>query len=85
MHTLYGEGKLPRKYNKDGSVAEYNDKREVRKFGEKEYLLELAFELADFSWIKATKADVSNAFDAIDVHADLLDLSENGQLCFPWD
>lgn len=61
MYTLYGEGKLPRLYNKDGSVAKYNDKRETRKFGDKEYLLELAFELAYFSWIKASKADVSTS------------------------
>lgn len=57
MHTLYAEGKLPKKYNADGSVAAYNDKREVRKFGDKEYLLEESFPHADFAWIKATKAD----------------------------
>jgi hypothetical protein len=59
---LYADGKLPKRYNKHGSVAEHNDKRETRKFGNKEYLLELAFELVDFSWIKATKADGSRLF-----------------------
>lgn len=57
MHTLYGDGKLPTKYNSDGSVASYNKKRETRNFNGKEYLLEEAFEQAEFAWIKATKAD----------------------------
>ena len=57
LHTLYAEGKLPIKYNKDGSVAAYNKKRETREFGGKTYLLEESFEMADFAWIKATKAD----------------------------
>jgi 3-oxoacid CoA-transferase len=49
LHTLYADGKLPKRYNRNGNVAEYNEKKETRKFGNKEYLLELAFELADFS------------------------------------
>lgn len=57
LHTLYGDGKLPVKYNTDGSVAEYNKKRETREFGGKTYLLEEAFEPAEFAWVKATKAD----------------------------
>jgi len=57
IHTLYAEGKLPKRYNADGSVAAYNDKREVRRFGDQDYLLEEAFPHADFAWIKATKAD----------------------------
>jgi 3-oxoacid CoA-transferase len=57
LHTLFAEGKLPIKYNSDGSVAAYNKKRETREFGGKTYLLEEAFEMADFAWIKATKAD----------------------------
>ena len=55
LHTLYAEGKLPVKYNKDGSVAAYNQKRETREFGGKTYLLEESFEMADFAWIKATQ------------------------------
>ena len=38
LHTLYADGKLPKKGNNDGSIAAYN-KRERRKFGNKEYLL----------------------------------------------
>lgn len=57
LNTLYAEGKLPKKFNADGSVAAYNDKREVRNFNGKDYLLEETFPHADFAWIKATKAD----------------------------
>jgi 3-oxoacid CoA-transferase len=57
LHTLYGDGKLPVKYNEDGSVAKYNQKRETREFGGKTYMLEEAFEQADWAWIKAEKAD----------------------------
>ncbi len=57
LHTLYAEGKLPTKYNSDGSVASYNKKRETREFNGKKYLLEEAFDQAEFAWIKATKAD----------------------------
>lgn len=57
LHTLFAEGKLPIKYNSDGSIAAYNKKRETREFGGKTYLLEEAFEMADFAWIKAIKAD----------------------------
>jgi len=57
LHTLYAEGKLPMKYDSDGNVVAYNKKRETRDFGGKTYLLEEAFEPADFAWIKASKAD----------------------------
>lgn len=57
LHTLYGDGKLPKLYNKDGSVKEYNAKRETRDFGGKTYMLEESFQMADFAWIKAEKAD----------------------------
>lgn len=57
LHTLYGDGKLPVKYRDDGSVERYNKKRETRSFGGKTYLLEEAFEPADWAWIKAEKAD----------------------------
>jgi len=57
LHTLYAEGKLPTKYDSDGNVVTYNKKRETRDFAGKTYLLEEAFEMADFAWIKASKAD----------------------------
>ena len=57
LHTLYAEGELPTKYKSDGSVASYNKKRETREFNGKTYLLEESFEMADFAWIKASKAD----------------------------
>lgn len=57
LRTLFGDGKLPIKYNSDGSVAAYNKKRETREFGGKTFMLEEAFEPAEFAWIKATKAD----------------------------
>lgn len=57
LRTLFGDGKLPTKYNSDGSVAAYNKKRETREFGGKTFMLEEAFEPAEFAWIKATKAD----------------------------
>lgn len=57
LHTLFGNGKLPRLYNKDGSVAKYNEKRETRGFGGKTYMLEEAFPMADYAWIKAWKVD----------------------------
>lgn len=48
---------MPTKYNPDGSIAAYNKRRETRDFVRKTYLLEEAFDRADFAWIKATKAD----------------------------
>jgi 3-oxoacid CoA-transferase len=54
---LYADGKLPTKFNSDGSVASYNQKRETRDFGGKTYLLEESFEMAEFAWIEASKAD----------------------------
>lgn len=58
-YTLYAQGKLPKKFDPSGNgrVLSFNDKRETRKFGDKEYLLEEAFPTADFAWIKAWKAD----------------------------
>jgi 3-oxoacid CoA-transferase len=57
LNTLYAEGQLPTKYNRDGSVASYNKKRYVQIFGKRQYLLEESFDMADFAWIKASKAD----------------------------
>lgn len=57
LNTLFGDGKLPLLYNKDGSVAKYNQKRETREFGGTTYMLEEAFPLSDFAWVKAGKVD----------------------------
>lgn len=57
LHTLYAEGKLPCKYNGVGEAIEFNEPREVKSFKGKDYLLEEAFDEADFAWIKAYKAD----------------------------
>lgn len=57
LHTNYADGKLAVRYNSDGSVKEYNKKRETREFNGRQYLLEEAFPRADYAWIKASKAD----------------------------
>lgn len=57
LHTLYAEGKLPVKFDGNGKAIKFNEPRQVQKFRGKEYLLEEAFETADFAWIKAWKAD----------------------------
>lgn len=57
LNTLYAEGQLPTKYDSDGNPVEYNRAPETKKFKGKQYLLEEAFDRADFAWIKAWKAD----------------------------
>ena len=57
MNTLYAEGKLPTKYDSEGNAIAFNKAPETKKFKGKEYLLEEAFEPAEFAWIKAWKAD----------------------------
>ncbi|KAI1904941.1 hypothetical protein AGOR_G00010860 [Albula goreensis] len=54
--TLIQEGGTPIKYNKDGSVAIASEKREVREFGGRHYVMERAI-TGDFALIKAWKAD----------------------------
>lgn len=57
LNTLYAEGKLPTKYDLNGNPVEYNKALATREFKGKTYLLEEAFDRAEFAWIKAWKAD----------------------------
>ncbi|XP_010789906.1 succinyl-CoA:3-ketoacid coenzyme A transferase 1, mitochondrial-like, partial [Notothenia coriiceps] len=54
--TLIQEGGSPIKYNKDGSIAISSEKREVREFNGRNYIMEQAI-TGDFALIKAWKAD----------------------------
>uniref|UniRef100_A0AAQ5ZT65 Succinyl-CoA:3-ketoacid-coenzyme A transferase n=1 Tax=Amphiprion ocellaris TaxID=80972 RepID=A0AAQ5ZT65_AMPOC len=54
--TLIQEGGSPIKYNKDGSIAIASEKREVREFNGRHYVMEKAI-TGDFALIKAWKAD----------------------------
>ncbi|KAI4821243.1 hypothetical protein KUCAC02_029185 [Chaenocephalus aceratus] len=54
--TLIQEGGSPIKYNKDGSIAIASEKREVREFNGRHYIMEQAI-TGDFALIKAWKAD----------------------------
>uniref|UniRef100_A0A7N9AM09 Succinyl-CoA:3-ketoacid-coenzyme A transferase n=1 Tax=Mastacembelus armatus TaxID=205130 RepID=A0A7N9AM09_9TELE len=54
--TLIQEGGCPIKYNKDGSIAIASEKREVREFNGRYYIMEKAI-TGDFALIKAWKAD----------------------------
>ncbi|XP_066501732.1 succinyl-CoA:3-ketoacid coenzyme A transferase 1, mitochondrial-like isoform X2 [Hoplias malabaricus] len=54
--TLIQEGGSPIKYNKDGSVAIASEKREVREFNGRHYVMEKAI-TGDFALIKAWKCD----------------------------
>jgi 3-oxoacid CoA-transferase len=54
--TDHANGKIPVKYNPDGTVAEYNQKRESKVINGREYILEDAM-TADFAIIKAWKGD----------------------------
>lgn len=54
--TLIQEGGSPIKYNKDGSIAIASEKREVREFNGRHYIMEKAI-VGDFALVKAWKAD----------------------------
>uniref|UniRef100_A0A3Q3ANX2 Succinyl-CoA:3-ketoacid-coenzyme A transferase n=1 Tax=Kryptolebias marmoratus TaxID=37003 RepID=A0A3Q3ANX2_KRYMA len=54
--TLIQEGGSPIKYNKDGSIAIASEKREVREFNGRHYIMEKAI-TGDFALVKAWKAD----------------------------
>uniref|UniRef100_A0A8D0CPY5 Succinyl-CoA:3-ketoacid-coenzyme A transferase n=1 Tax=Sander lucioperca TaxID=283035 RepID=A0A8D0CPY5_SANLU len=54
--TLIEEGGSPIKYNKDGSIAIASEKREVREFNGRHYIMEKAI-TGDFALVKAWKAD----------------------------
>jgi len=54
--TLFAEGGFPIKFDKKGGVEIASTKKETRKYGEREYLLEEAI-TGDYSLVKAWKAD----------------------------
>jgi 3-oxoacid CoA-transferase/3-oxoacid CoA-transferase subunit A len=55
-HTAISEGGLPVLYDADGSVKKYSDKKEVRSFNGRDYVLEPAI-LGDYAIVKAWKGD----------------------------
>jgi 3-oxoacid CoA-transferase subunit A len=54
--TLISDGGLPWRYNGDGSVAVASPPKEVRLFGDQEYVLEEAI-VCDFALVRAAKGD----------------------------
>jgi 3-oxoacid CoA-transferase/3-oxoacid CoA-transferase subunit A len=54
--TAISEGGLPLVYNADGSVKKYSDKKEIRQFDGRDYVLEPAI-IGDFALVKAWKGD----------------------------
>jgi 3-oxoacid CoA-transferase/3-oxoacid CoA-transferase subunit A len=56
VHTAISEGGLPVQYGADGSVKTYSDKKEVRTFEGKDYVLEPAI-VGDYALVKAWKGD----------------------------
>jgi len=54
--TIVQEGGVPIKYRSDGSVEIESEARELRRFGERDFVLEQAIK-GDFALIKAWKAD----------------------------
>jgi 3-oxoacid CoA-transferase subunit A len=55
-HTAISEGGLPVLYNADGTVKKYSDKKEVRTFDGRPYVLEPAI-VGDFALVKAWRGD----------------------------
>ena len=55
-NTMIQEGGAPIKYNSDGSVAITSAPREMRRFGDRDYVMEEAI-VGDFALVKAWKAD----------------------------
>ncbi len=56
VHTAISDGGMPVLYNPDGTVKKLSDKKEVRSFGGKDYVLEPAIR-GDFALVKAWKGD----------------------------
>ena len=56
VHTAVSDGGMPVLYDKDGSVKKYSDKKEVRAFDGRDYVLEPAI-TGDFALVKAWKGD----------------------------
>lgn len=54
--TFVGDGGLPMLYDKEGNIIKTSPKKEMRKFNNREYILEHSL-TADFAIIKAQKAD----------------------------
>jgi 3-oxoacid CoA-transferase subunit A len=54
--TLVADGGLPRRYHADGSAAVVSPPKEVRTFGDREYVLEEAI-ATDFALVRAALAD----------------------------
>ncbi|KAF1914557.1 hypothetical protein BDU57DRAFT_588835 [Ampelomyces quisqualis] len=56
VDTLLQDGKIPAKFDKEGNAIGYGQKREVREFGGKKFLMETAL-TGDVAIIRAHKAD----------------------------
>jgi 3-oxoacid CoA-transferase/3-oxoacid CoA-transferase subunit A len=56
VHTAVSDGGMPVLHAKDGSVVKYSEKKEVRSFDGKDYVLEPAI-TGDFALVKAWKGD----------------------------
>jgi 3-oxoacid CoA-transferase/3-oxoacid CoA-transferase subunit A len=56
VHTAISDGGLPVLYNADGSVKKYSEKKEIRTFDGKDYVLEPAIR-GQFAIVKAWKGD----------------------------
>jgi 3-oxoacid CoA-transferase subunit A len=54
--TLVAEGGLPWRYNADGSVAVSSPEKEVRRFGDSDYVLEHGI-VTDFALVRAARGD----------------------------
>ena len=54
--TLVAEGGLPWRYHADGTVAIESPPKEVRRFGEQDYVLELGI-VTDFALVRAARGD----------------------------
>ncbi len=56
VHTVISDGGLPLLYNADGTVKKQSEKKEVRSFDGRDYVLETAI-TGDFALVKAWKGD----------------------------
>jgi 3-oxoacid CoA-transferase subunit A len=55
-HTAVSDGGMPLLYDADGTVKKYSDKKEIRSFDGRDYVLEPAI-TGDFALVKAWKGD----------------------------
>ncbi|MBK8251363.1 MAG: CoA transferase subunit A [Polyangiaceae bacterium] len=56
VHTAISDGGLPLLYNSDGSIKKLSEKKEIRSFNGRDYVLEPAI-TGDFALVKAWKGD----------------------------